>query len=407
MYWLTVLIVLIGVSSFVSADHNPTTPVAYDSPSQDVVTAFKPSLGVVIGILSIMFSLTFIILVYAKFCHSAATARHFHRDAFGGLTRTRSQLSGIDKKVIEALPFFRFSALRGSKEGLECAVCLSKFEDVEMLRLLPICKHAFHISCIDQWLEKHSSCPLCHQKISSTDPQVFAYSNSLRFLQSQSDDHRTESNMEILVEREENDSNSGRLSSQFGIRNSVRKHEKGDKETLIKLKIDHDEGMRKLHRFNHKIVLSDVVFKNRWSSVSSSDLMFLNSELVNATASDRFVAVDSNNLRSGGGDDIVEVEEAGFSGNGMRLMRQSEKRSMSEITQMPRLQGLQIDKSGTNEEAEEERRRRIWFPIARRTVQWFANQETRRDHNSVLSQFPVNTQTLSCLSSIRKTTQGF
>ncbi|KAL9666500.1 hypothetical protein QQ045_000834 [Rhodiola kirilowii] len=293
MYWLTVLLVIIGVSSFVSADHTPTSPVAYDGPSQDVVTAFKPSLGVVIGILSIMFSLTFIILVYAKFCHSAATVRHFHRDAaFGGLTRT--------------------SGLRSTLAARSAA--------------------------------RKSAPPIRKSSLTRT-----AY-----------DFYRVRA---ILVEREENDSNSGRLSSRFGIRSSFRKHENGDKETLIKLEIDHNEGMRKLHRFNHKIVLSDVVFKNRWSS-----------RVV------RRVAVDSNNLRSGGGDDIVEVEEAGFSGNGMRLMRQSDqKRSMSEITQMPR---LQIDKSGTNEEAEEKRRRRrIWFPIARRTVQWFANRENRRDHN--------------------------
>ncbi|XP_052170435.1 E3 ubiquitin-protein ligase ATL42-like [Diospyros lotus] len=39
--------------------------------------------------------------------------------------------------------------------------CLSKFEDSEVLRLLPKCRHAFHMDCIDKWLESRCSCPLC------------------------------------------------------------------------------------------------------------------------------------------------------------------------------------------------------------------------------------------------------
>lgn len=36
---------------------------------------FQPSLAVVIGILCVMFALTFVLLVYAKFCHRAASVR--------------------------------------------------------------------------------------------------------------------------------------------------------------------------------------------------------------------------------------------------------------------------------------------------------------------------------------------
>jgi hypothetical protein len=60
--------------------------------------------------------------------------------------RSASQFSGINKTVI--VTSFRFSSLKGSREGLECAVYLSKFEDIEILRLLPQCKHAFYINCV-------------------------------------------------------------------------------------------------------------------------------------------------------------------------------------------------------------------------------------------------------------------
>ncbi|PKU67874.1 E3 ubiquitin-protein ligase [Dendrobium catenatum] len=45
-----------------------------------------------------------------------------------------------------------------------CAVCLSKFNDGEDIKLLPECKHCFHVQCIDMWLQSHSSCPLCRVK---------------------------------------------------------------------------------------------------------------------------------------------------------------------------------------------------------------------------------------------------
>jgi E3 ubiquitin-protein ligase ATL6/9/15/31/42/55 len=74
---------------------------------------------------------------------------------------------GLDADVVEAFPTMRFAeakALRvGSKKAvpLECAVCLSEFEDDERLRLLPRCSHAFHPDCIGEWLARHVTCPVC------------------------------------------------------------------------------------------------------------------------------------------------------------------------------------------------------------------------------------------------------
>lgn len=47
------------------------------------------------------------------------------------------------------------------ENGLECAVCLSLFEDKEKGRKLPECGHGFHVECIDMWLSSHSNCPIC------------------------------------------------------------------------------------------------------------------------------------------------------------------------------------------------------------------------------------------------------
>jgi len=71
---------------------------------------------------------------------------------------------GIKKKVLNSLPKVSFDAGEASKQTtMECAICLSEFEDGELIRVLPQCGHGFHVDCIDTWLGSHSSCPSCRQ----------------------------------------------------------------------------------------------------------------------------------------------------------------------------------------------------------------------------------------------------
>lgn len=79
--------------------------------------------------------------------------------------------TGLDATIIAALPTFLFKQKHQeenknvSKNIVECAVCLSVVEDEEMMRLLPNCKHSFHVGCIDKWLASHSTCPICRTKV--------------------------------------------------------------------------------------------------------------------------------------------------------------------------------------------------------------------------------------------------
>ena len=401
------------------------------APSGDAVSNFQPSLAVVIGILGVMFLLTFFLLMYAKFCQRCASSPVGDTENQLPFVRSRSRFSGIDKTVIESLPFFRFSSLKGSKEGLECAVCLSKFEDVEILRLLPKCKHAFHIDCIDHWLEKHSSCPICRHRVNPEDHTTFTYSNSLRRLANQSEVGE-ESNIEIFVQREEEHHGSSRFS--FG--SSFRKTGKyvKEEEFLIEKGAEDSDGNQKgYHKHNHRITISDVVFKHRWSNVSSSDLMFLNSEMLNDASSNRFSNLESNADMMSSTRGVVENEQimnikeemerkisfeskvgvlnniksvsdkhllftsdsAGKSTHAPKYANPGEKRSMSEITAVSRFGDLGMkmrvfkDSSSLQNNLKEERMRQIWFPIARRTAQWFVNRE-RRSQQSQNKQQPLD-----------------
>lgn len=73
--------------------------------------------------------------------------------------------SGLSPAIIASLPIFAFKQTKhnnGTSDGTtECAVCLSILEDDEMVRILPNCKHTFHVECVDKWLASQSTCPIC------------------------------------------------------------------------------------------------------------------------------------------------------------------------------------------------------------------------------------------------------
>ncbi|KAM0904774.1 hypothetical protein ACQ4PT_017772 [Festuca glaucescens] len=75
---------------------------------------------------------------------------------------------GLGMPLIRMLPVVTFaSAAEGRRVSVssECAVCLSEFAERERVRLLPGCAHAFHIDCIDTWLQGSARCPFCRRSV--------------------------------------------------------------------------------------------------------------------------------------------------------------------------------------------------------------------------------------------------
>ncbi|MQL93720.1 hypothetical protein Taro_026360 [Colocasia esculenta] len=75
----------------------------------------------------------------------------------------RSPVPGLDQAAINSYPKFPFSKNRkaaGGDDGV-CAVCLCEYREGEMLRMMPDCRHCFHLACVDAWLRLNASCPVC------------------------------------------------------------------------------------------------------------------------------------------------------------------------------------------------------------------------------------------------------
>ncbi|KAJ0802491.1 putative transcription factor C2H2 family [Helianthus annuus] len=74
--------------------------------------------------------------------------------------------SGLNASILKSLPLFVYSTeTKTNADVVDCVVCLSEFENGDKCRVLPNCKHCFHIGCIDMWFYNHSTCPLCRSPV--------------------------------------------------------------------------------------------------------------------------------------------------------------------------------------------------------------------------------------------------
>ncbi|XP_078447597.1 E3 ubiquitin-protein ligase Os03g0188200-like [Wolffia australiana] len=85
------------------------------------------------------------------------------------LVASRSDLStierglrGLEPVVVQNFPTKNYGdhVLLLDEDTL-CTVCLAEYKEKDVLRVLPHCGHAFHVSCIDMWLQHRSTCPVC------------------------------------------------------------------------------------------------------------------------------------------------------------------------------------------------------------------------------------------------------
>ncbi|XP_022856274.1 E3 ubiquitin-protein ligase ATL4-like [Olea europaea var. sylvestris] len=186
-------------SAFINADigsamPTDTTTMPQQPPYIDDSSATSPpsessnfsSITIVIvviasAIIVSSFIYLFIRFLSKRFHHHTFSDVHLQRNTGTASNNANSnQYHAASNNLLDPLPLFDFRSVTGNLTGGDCAVCLSKFEPHDQLRLLPLCCHAFHAVCIDTWLVTNQTCPLCRSTVKPSDSDVLDKIHSIK-----------------------------------------------------------------------------------------------------------------------------------------------------------------------------------------------------------------------------------
>lgn len=59
----------------------------------------------------------------------------------------------------------------------ECCICISEFDNKQLLFKYPVCNHTFHFDCISEWLKQKMICPYCKNPIRASILRDIVQSN--------------------------------------------------------------------------------------------------------------------------------------------------------------------------------------------------------------------------------------
>ncbi|XP_047969842.1 RING-H2 finger protein ATL5-like [Salvia hispanica] len=137
-----------------------------DEKNQDSIGyAFKGK--IMISSITILFFACFIIVafhVYRRRRSDQRLRRVTSLSAAAAPPQIAAASGGLDPRAVSSIPTFIYQS-ENQEFPAECAVCLSEFEERETGRILPECKHCFHVDCIDAWLLSQRHCPLCRVRV--------------------------------------------------------------------------------------------------------------------------------------------------------------------------------------------------------------------------------------------------
>ncbi|XP_027338144.1 E3 ubiquitin-protein ligase ATL41-like [Abrus precatorius] len=89
------------------------------------------------------------------------------------VSSVESPNSGLNPLIIASLPKLLYKQTDQFNEGevIECSVCLGTIVEDAITRVLPNCKHIFHVDCVDKWFSSNTTCPICRTMV---EPKVQA-----------------------------------------------------------------------------------------------------------------------------------------------------------------------------------------------------------------------------------------
>eukprot|EP00300_Choanocystis_sp_HF-7_P003942 c13005_g1_i1.p1 GENE.c13005_g1_i1~~c13005_g1_i1.p1 ORF type:complete len:135 (+),score=13.50 c13005_g1_i1:223-627(+) len=79
--------------------------------------------------------------------------------------------------LLDCLPSFPLTSSQlgdaTDPRSTECVVCLEQLSAGDLVRVLP-CFHKFHTACVDKWLRKKATCPICSFNVTRAFSQDLA-----------------------------------------------------------------------------------------------------------------------------------------------------------------------------------------------------------------------------------------
>jgi len=150
----------------------PATRADSPASSDDGIPMFSIAVFSVIGVLSLL-GCGVVVLLLKRLLRMYRSPRRVgvHHNVIAAQDKQRELEAA--KVALSNLPVHSYkcrttcsggsSAVADTEADTECAVCMERFADGDIVRRLP-CLHCFHQACIDAWLLKTSTsrvCPLC------------------------------------------------------------------------------------------------------------------------------------------------------------------------------------------------------------------------------------------------------
>ncbi|XVF73284.1 hypothetical protein PTKIN_Ptkin12aG0189300 [Pterospermum kingtungense] len=154
---------------------------------------FGSGMNLITVVVGFGMSATFILFVCTRIIcrriREAQSRRMFRTDAMIDLEQPGPLARGLEPVVVAAIPTLMFNREAfNSIEDAQCSICLGEYQEKEVLRIMPKCGHNFHLSCIDVWLRKQSTCPVCRLPLQDSSEAKHTRPATIRMAQTQSMD---------------------------------------------------------------------------------------------------------------------------------------------------------------------------------------------------------------------------
>lgn len=182
--------------------------VANNSPSATVTGEVTVAAVIIIFFL---FIVALIIYLRAKgYSGTIGAVRSLSRRSESDPNQPNQPKQALDPSVLSSLPVTVFRLEDFQEEGgLKCSVCLSELRDGEKARLLPKCRHRFHVECIDMWFMSNSTCPLCRNPVGKDSSIKSSSENTVQPLEVVSDSGNSAESQNSTAKLDEGSSSLG------------------------------------------------------------------------------------------------------------------------------------------------------------------------------------------------------